>query len=314
LSSFDSLEVPRAVAAPAPPRDRVWLHVLLLLLTFVTTTMVGADAYGGFITDFGQRRVPLTYTTVLLNGLWYSVPALAILGAHEMGHYLACRYYGINASLPYFIPMFRGVSIFGTLGAVIRIREPLRTKRMLFDVGVAGPIAGFVVAVPTLILGMKWSRVIRLPPHLGGIDLGEPWLFQLVKHFFFGNIPKGLDVNMHPMVLAAWFGLFATALNLMPLGQLDGGHITYANLGRRANYVTYIGLGILFVLGVTVSANWLFWGVLMLGMLYMFGWEHPPTADERDNIGLARVLITLFAIVMFALCFTAVPMTALLGR
>lgn len=314
MSSFDSLEVPRAVAAPVPPRDRVWLHAVLLLLTFVTTTMIGAEAYGGYITDFGQRRLAVTPAALWLNGLWYSVPALAILGAHEMGHYLACRYYGINASLPYFIPMVPQVSIFGTLGAVIRIREPLRTKRMLFDVGVAGPIAGFVLAVPTLVLGMKWSRLVHLPPRMIGVDLGEPWIFQLVKYFFFGNIPKGLDINMHPMVLAAWFGFFATALNLMPLGQLDGGHITYANIGRRANTVTYVGLGVLFVLGVTVSANWLFWGVLMLGMLYAFGWEHPPTADERDNIGLVRVLITLFAIVMFALSFTPVPMTALLGR
>jgi membrane-associated protease RseP (regulator of RpoE activity) len=204
--------------------------------------------------------------------------------------------------------------MFGTLGAVIRIREPLRSKRMLFDIGVAGPIAGFVLAVPTLVIGMKRSRLIRPPAHLIGFDFGEPWLFRIVEHYVFGDIPKGLDVNMHPMVLAAWFGLFATALNLMPLGQLDGGHITYANLGRRANIVTYVALAIVLALGVTVSGNWLFWGGLMLVMLSMFGWRHPPTADEHDGIGLVRVLVTLFAVLMFALSFTPVPLTELVGR
>jgi membrane-associated protease RseP (regulator of RpoE activity) len=314
LPSHESSEVPRAVAAPEPPRDRVWLHLLLLLLTFGTTTLVGASTYATYITDFGQHRVRFTAGLLLLHGLWYSVPALVILGAHEMGHYLACRYYGINASLPYFIPA-PILSLFGTLGAVIRIREPLRSKRMLFDIGVAGPIAGFVLAVPTLVVGMYWSRVIRMPAHLpGGIDLGEPWLFRMVKQLYFGNLPKGFDLNMHPMVLAAWFGLFATALNLLPVGQLDGGHIAYANLGRRANIVTWVTLAIMLALGVTVSGNWIFWSGLMLVMLFMFGWQHPPTWDEHDDLGTVRLLITLFAVLMFVLCFTPAPIGQLIGH
>jgi membrane-associated protease RseP (regulator of RpoE activity) len=313
-SSHDSFELPRAVTAPEPPRDRIWLHALLLLLTLATTTLVGASSYVGYLTDFGQHRVRITATQALVHGLWYSVPALAILGSHEMGHYLACRYYGINASLPYFIPA-PILSIFGTLGAVIRIREPLRTKRMLFDIGVAGPIAGFVLAVPALVIGMAWSRVVRLPQNLPGtINLGEPWLFQIVKRMVFGNLPHGLDVNMHPMVLAAWFGMFATALNLLPIGQLDGGHIAYANLGRRANLVTYVTLAIMLVLGVTVSANWLFWSLLMLILLSMFGFRHPPTSDEHDDLGVARLLVTLFAVLMFILCFTPAPIGELIGR
>ncbi len=317
-ASYDSSGVPRAIAAPTLPRDRVWLHVLLLVLTFGTTTLVGASSYIGFISDLGMRRVQVPASVVLLNGLWYSVTGLAILGSHEMGHYLACRYYGINASLPYFIPA-PWISLFGTLGAVIRIREPIRTKRMLFDIGIAGPIAGFVVAVPALLIGMHWSQRIWLPPRIPGVELinlGEPWLFQIVKWLYFGAIPKGADINMHPMVLAAWFGMLATALNLLPLGQLDGGHIAYANLGRRANIVTYITLAIMFALGVAVSVNWLFWSGLMAAMLFMFGWRHPPTSDEQDDLGTARLLLSLFAVLMFVLCFTPAPLAPsdLLGR
>jgi membrane-associated protease RseP (regulator of RpoE activity) len=311
-------DLPRAVPGHVPVRDRPWLHALLLFLTFITTSLVGASAYIGFVTDLGMRGVRLPAMEALLHGLWYSVTALTILGAHEMGHYVACRYYRVDASLPYFIPA-PWLSLFGTLGAVIRIREPIRTKRMLFDIGVAGPIAGFVVAVPALLLGMYWSRLIRLPPHIPGVELinlGEPLLFQMVKRMFFGVIPAGADVNMHPMVLAAWLGMLATALNLLPLGQLDGGHIAYANLGRRANVVTYVTLAIMFGLGIVVSVNWLFWSGLMLVMLFMFGWRHPPTSDEHDALGTGRLLLTLFAVVMFVLCFTPSPITPseLIGR
>jgi membrane-associated protease RseP (regulator of RpoE activity) len=304
-------DVPRAVAAPQPPRDRIWLHVLLLLLTLVTTTLVGTGAYRGFLTIMYHRRVPLTWYLIQGGLLYYAIPALTILGAHEMGHYLACRYYGINASLPFFIPF---PSIFGTMGAVIRIREPLRTKRMLFDVGVAGPIAGFIFAVPALVLGMRWSQVTRIPRNLVDGELGEPLLFKFVTWAVHGNIPQGLDINTHPLLFAAWFGLFATALNLIPVGQLDGGHIAYANLGRRANYVTYVMLAIMFVLGLTVSGNWLFWSVLMFGLLYLFGWKHPQTSDESDSLGTARILVTLFALLMFILCFTPVPLADLVRR
>jgi membrane-associated protease RseP (regulator of RpoE activity) len=190
---------------------------------------------------------------------------------------------------------------------------------MLFDIGIAGPIAGFVVAVPALLIGMHWSRRIWLPPHIPGIELinlGEPWLFQMAKWLYFGEIPKGADINMHPMVFAAWFGMLATALNLLPLGQLDGGHIAYANLGRRANMVTYVALAIMFALGVAVSVNWLFWSGLMAAMLFTFGWRHPPTSDEQDDLGTPRLLLSLFAVLMFVLCFTPAPFapTDLLGR
>ncbi len=324
MSSFDASEstlptpihdtpfphVPVDELAPRQfPRDRVWLHILLLLLAFVTTTLYGASFYESFATALGQRRIALTGTRVFTQGMWYSLTVLAILGAHEMGHYLACRYYRINASLPYFIPAVV-LSPFGTLGAVIRIREPIRTKRMLFDIGVAGPIAGFVVLVPALFLAMYWSEVVRVPAHIAqGMYFGEPLLFKIAKRAFFGVIPEGYDVNLHPMGWAAWLGMLATALNLIPIGQLDGGHITYANLGRHANRVSYVGLAILLGLGIFVASSWLVWAGLLAVLMGMFGFQHPPTVDEHDPLGARRILISLFAVVMFALCFTPVPIT-----
>ena len=156
---------------PARFQDRTWLHVLLFLATFVTTTLSGALHYAGFSTDF-LDDVPIVMS--LVQGFWYSVPILAILGAHEMGHYLACRYYQVDASLPYFIPVPPNLLLTGTLGAFIRIREPIPTKSVLFDIGVAGPIAGFVVAVPVLFVGLSLSRIVLLPPDFVGLELGEP--------------------------------------------------------------------------------------------------------------------------------------------
>jgi membrane-associated protease RseP (regulator of RpoE activity) len=296
-------------AAPQPPRDRVWLHILLLILTFGATTLVGMEMYAGFLSDFGFRRVRVDSWHLLLGGLSYSIPALLILGSHEMGHYIACRIYGINASLPYFIPAPQ-LSLFGTLGAVIRIREPLRSKRMLFDVGVAGPIAGFVVLLPALVCGLAWSRVVRQPPVTGGgYELGEPFLFQLVSRWFFGTIPEGYALNAHPMAFAAIFGLLATALNLLPLGQLDGGHLAYANLGPRARFLTFGTLAATLVLGVFVAPSWLFWCVLMVILLQVSGWQHPQVVDEDQPLDSTRVMITIVAIIIFALCFTPAPIT-----
>jgi membrane-associated protease RseP (regulator of RpoE activity) len=287
----------------------VWLHVLLFVTTFAATTMVGANLYANFLTDLGYRRINVKLTTLLLGGMWYSVPALLILGSHEMGHYFACRYYRISATLPFFIPA-PIVSLFGTLGAVIRIREPLRTKRMLFDVGVAGPIAGFVVLLPALILGIKWSEVARQPPpNPNAWELGEPIVFQLVTRMFFGQIPEGYTLNAHPMAFAALFGLLATALNLLPVGQLDGGHLAYANLGSRAKYVTYVTLGVTLALGATVATSWLFWFGLIVILLRFTGVEHPPTVDDHEPLDRTRVAVSILAIIIFVLCFTPWPVT-----
>jgi membrane-associated protease RseP (regulator of RpoE activity) len=283
----------------------VWLHALLFVLTIATTTLVGADQYAGFLADF-RRSGPISMPVlaVLLRGFWYSATILAILGCHELGHYLACRYYDVDASLPFFLPV--PISITGTLGAFIRIREPIPQKRMLFDIGIAGPIAGFLVAVPALFIGVSLSHVVRLPPDFVGLELGEPLLFKLASWLLWGSIPTGYSLNLHPMAFAAWFGLLATALNLFPIGQLDGGHISYAVLGPRSTNVTFLMLAVAMVL-TFFSASWIVWTGLMMVMLFMFGPRHPRVFDEEVPLDRTRLLLALFALAMFVLCFTPAP-------
>jgi membrane-associated protease RseP (regulator of RpoE activity) len=291
---------------PRERRDPFWRHVILFLLTAVTTTTVGADHWAGFFLGFTERNLPFSTWELLVRGAWYSVPILAILGAHEMGHYYACRYYGVEASRPYFLPM--PFMLTGTLGAFIRIRQPIARKRELFDIGIAGPIAGFLVAVPVLLIGMALSNVVRIPSDFGGnvLMLGEPLLFQAASWLTFGPVAEGYTVNMHPMAFAAWFGLIATALNLFPIGQLDGGHISYAVLGRRSTMVTLLTAAGLVVLSF-VSTSWLAWTVLTIVMLLTFGPRHPRTADEHEPLDRPRLWLAAFALLMFVLCFTPAP-------
>ena len=286
-------------------QDRVWLHGLLFLLTIVTTTLVGADQYAGFLADFKQSGpLPMTVSGLLLRGFWYSGTILGILGCHELGHYFACRYYGVDASLPYFLPV--PISITGTLGAFIRIREPIPQKRMLFDIGIAGPIAGFLVAVPALFFGVAMSHVVKMPENFVGLELGEPLLFKAASWLLWGSTPDGYSLNLHPMAFAAWFGLLATALNLFPIGQLDGGHISYAVLGPRSTVVTFVMLGVALVL-TFFSASWIVWTGLLMVMLFMVGPRHPRVFDEEEPLDRTRLVLALCAVVIFVLCFTPAP-------
>jgi membrane-associated protease RseP (regulator of RpoE activity) len=289
-------------------QDRVWRHALLFLLTIGTTTLVGADHYYGFITNLGAREMPLGLGDLLLPGLWYSGTILAILGCHEFGHYAACRYYDVDASLPLFLPA--PLPLTGTLGAFIRIREPIPTKRMLFDIGIAGPIAGFLVALPALFIGLSMSRVVELPPGFTGVELGEPLLFQFASWLLWGSPPEGYSINLHPIAFAAWFGLLATALNLFPIGQLDGGHISYAVLGRKSSHVTLVMIFAAIVL-TYFSPSWLVWTALMILMLLIFGRHHPRTFDENDPLDRQRIALAIIALVMFVLCFTPAPIEPL---
>jgi membrane-associated protease RseP (regulator of RpoE activity) len=298
------LEIP---LSPPRPKDRPWVHLLLFVLTLVTTTLTGADHYGAFLSQFGAQPVDLGWSLVW-RGFWYSGTVLAILGAHEMGHYLACRYYRIDATLPYFIP-FYGI-LTGTFGAVIRIREPILHKRALFDIGIAGPIAGFVVAVPALWLGLWLSNAVPLPRDFAGLSLGEPLLFRAATAAVWGQLPDGLALNMHPMAFAAWFGLLATALNLFPIAQLDGGHISYAVFGPRSTRITYAALAIA-VLLTTISLSWLVWTVMIVAMLFLAGPRHPRVMDEVVPLDGTRRWLAVFALVMFVLCFTPAPIELL---
>jgi membrane-associated protease RseP (regulator of RpoE activity) len=295
--------LPVAVTSPRKFRDRVWLHITLLFLTFLSTMLMGAEHYAGYISDFSRNPVELR-PSLLFNGFWYSGTILLILGAHELGHYLACRYYQVDASLPYFIPM--PIVLTGTLGAFIRIREPIPTKRMLFDIGVAGPLAGFAFAVPTLFIGIAMSPVVVVPENLAGFHLGEPLLFRAASWLMWGSIPDGYSLNLHPMAFAAWFGLLATALNLFPIGQLDGGHISYAVLGRRSTSVT-IG-SICIAIGLTFfSTSWIVWTFLLVAMTLVMGPRHPRTVDEDIPLDRPRIWLAALAMAIFVICFTHNP-------
>ena len=306
---------PVVVWQPRPKfQDRVWLHLLLFALTVVSTTIVGATWYASFLDDFrGSTALPMPFAALLVRGFWYSGTILAILGCHELGHYFACRYYDVDASLPFFIPV--PILLTGTMGAFIRIREPIPQKRMLFDIGIAGPIAGFLVAVPALFLGIAMSHVVKLPETFTGYELGEPLLFKLASWLLWGSTPDGYSLNLHPIAFAAWFGLLATALNLFPIGQLDGGHISYAVLGSRSTYVTFatvagaIGLS-------SFASSWIVWTTLTIVMLIVFGPRHPRVADEHMPLDRTRQLLALFALIMFILCFTPAPIrpTDLIAR
>jgi membrane-associated protease RseP (regulator of RpoE activity) len=246
---------------------------------------------------------------VFVEGLWYSIPLLLILGAHEFGHYFACRYHNVDATLPYFIPA--PVPLTGTFGAVIRIREPFPSKKALFDIGVAGPLAGFAALIPFFIIGMKMSQVVVVPEG-ASMYFGEPLIWKLGEWLFFGIrhigvVPPGqADVALHPMAFAAWFGVLATALNLLPFGQLDGGHIAYAAFGRRAHMVSLVTLGVVVVLTL-FSPSWFMTAVLLVLMALIFGFRHPHVVDEHEPLDPTRRLVALCALIIFVLCFTPVP-------
>jgi membrane-associated protease RseP (regulator of RpoE activity) len=296
---------------PRRPRERYWLHALLLFLTFFTTTTVGArmaynfdrnrpsfleDDLFGVLSGFGRA---LTHPLELLQGLPFSLTLLTILMAHEMGHYLTCRYYKIDASLPYFLP---APSLIGTLGAFIRIRSAIYYKRQLFDVGIAGPIAGFVFVIPALAIGLAFSKVIPGIGTQGDLVFSTPGILRSLEALIFPGVPV-TDIYLHPVARAAWVGIFATALNLLPIGQLDGGHILYAFIGDRHRLLSKIFVALLVPMGY-FSISWLLWAVL----LFFFGLKHPRIYDSAE-MGRGRIKLGWLALVMFLVCFSLSPIS-----
>jgi membrane-associated protease RseP (regulator of RpoE activity) len=249
------------------------------------------------------RQIPID-AGAIGHGLIFSAAVLGILGAHEMGHYVACRYYDVDATLPFFLPFPLAIS--GTLGAVIKIREPFPNRKALFDIAVAGPIAGFVTLVPLLFFAMSRSTVIHGPMPEAGIYFGEPLLFKLAEWLKFGATGNAVQVNLHPIGFAAWFGMLATAWNLLPFGQLDGGHLVYAVIGDRSRYFS-VATAAGSVVMCFISINWILMTLIMIAMLYFFGPRHPRPIDDYSPIGAGRRAIAVFALVMFALCFMPIP-------
>ena len=291
-----------------PPPQRLWLHVLLFILTLFTTTLVGAHMmlnfrYGLPAFDIDQLTdvffVGMRSPAAFASGLPFSLTLLTILMAHEMGHYLACVWYGVDATLPFFLPF--PVPMTGTLGAFIRIRSHIPSKRILFDIGVAGPLAGFVFLVPALFMGLANSRVLPGIGTRGEWIMGVPSLQRLAQGLIFPGV-RPTDIYLHPMARAAWVGMLATAINLLPAGQLDGGHLVYALFDRGHKWVTRTFMIALLPMAWFYWAGWLMWAVL----LFFFARKHPPVYD-RAEAGEGRIRMGILALAVFLFCFTLAP-------
>ncbi len=288
------------------------LALFLFLVTGFTTILAGYILHTAFLLQAGEIFSPPLWTDLLSNpmlllkGLPFSAALLLILSAHESGHYFACRRYGISCTLPYLIPAPPFVNMFGTFGALIRIKSPFFNRRQLFDVGVAGPLAGFAVTVPVLVAGLMLSNETVITDADSGYTLlfGEPILFKLASWLFFSG--EGSAINLHPLGWAAWIGMLATSLNLLPAGQLDGGHIVYALSGVRMHRILSTATTIL-LLGLGLWSWPVLAYLLFAILLLMMKLRHPPTLFDNYPPDRKRFLIGLAAGLIFLVTFIPVP-------
>lgn len=290
---------------PQAERPRLWVHGLLLGATVLTTLYVGAG--------MSEARPPDDLWWPLFH-LWqgwpFALSLLSILLAHELGHYFTGRHYRVPVSLPYFIPLpvpdFLG-NILGTMGAVIRMKAPATNRRAMLDIGAAGPLIGLLVAIPVLVVGLSLSQVEPLPLDQGYMMEGNSLLYAFIKYLMFGRwLPSGgLDVFIHPVAFAGWAGLLVTSLNLIPAGQLDGGHVLYSLLGDRARRFTWPIIGILVFLGLVAWPGWFLWA----GLVFLFGQGHPGPLDNITRLDTRRKIVAVAVLLVFLLTFTPVPIT-----
>ncbi|MBW2057420.1 MAG: site-2 protease family protein [Deltaproteobacteria bacterium] len=241
-------------------------------------------------------------STVLVGGVWYCISIMTILLAHELGHFLMSRHYRVQSSLPFFIPF---PNLFGTLGAVIVMRGRIVSRKALFDIGAAGPLVGFCLTVPAIAVGLKFSHISQTV-HVEGLSfrLGDSLLFLFLEKAIVGEIPMGADLVLHPLAYAGWVGLFVTALNLMPIGQLDGGHIAYAVFGRKSRIVFTLAAAGFGVLGLFFFPPWLF----PLALIMLFGFRHPPPQDDETELDRGRKILAGVTVAVFAVSFIPVPL------
>ncbi len=241
-------------------------------------------------------------STYWVGGALYSLSIMTILLSHEMGHYLTSRHYGVPSSLPYFIPF--PYFPFGTFGAVIKMRGAIYDKRSLFDIGAAGPLCGFTLAVVCAVIGIELSTAVKVTaPGPGFIELGDPLLFKLLEGIIVRELPPHYELVLHPVAYAAWVGLFVTALNLLPIGQLDGGHVIYAVAGEKSKWVFRGLIPVLLVLAVFYSAGWIVLTILLLS----FGINHPRPIDGETPLDPKRRVLAVFVLLVFVLSFVPAP-------
>jgi hypothetical protein len=309
--------------APRPPKPRYWLHALLLLATCFTTLVMGARMQYNFDHDLpalsfsdapiGGEVVPffpvswiITHPSRILAGLPFMLTLMLFFMAHEMGHYLYCRRYGVYATLPFFIPAPTPI---GTMGAVILIRSRIRSRTALFDIGIAGPIAGFVVAFAVLVAFLAWSKPMHSALVPADYELGFPLVFYVVRGLLGSlGLLKGAAalplsrLLIHPIAIAAWIGMLATSLNLLPGGQLDGGHIVFSIVPRAHKIVSRLTILALLIMAYYLWMGWLIWAVL----LQLSSLRHPQVA-EWPRISGARIWLAGFALLMLVLTLMPAP-------
>jgi membrane-associated protease RseP (regulator of RpoE activity) len=277
---------------PAAPRpERRWLPGFLFAATFMTTTAAGA---------WQQNADLLNNPFEIVSGLPFSITLMGILIAHEMSHYLTSRTHKVRSTLPYFIP---APSIIGTFGAVIRMKGAIWDRRTLLDIGASGPIGGFLLALPALVLGLVMSKVIPVSADNIEFILGDNILMLILVKLIHGTIPAGAEVVLHPVAFAGWIGMFVTSLNLLPVGQLDGGHIAKALYPDRFDVIARIVHVCLIILGVLFWEGWLLWALV----LFFIGVRHPPVLLPHISLDARRRKVGYLALVIFVLTFVPAP-------
>ncbi len=270
-----------------------YLHIILFVLTFLSTLTVGA---------FQAGVDPLKEPLRIYVGLPFAATLMIILLCHEFSHYLSSKKHDVVATLPYFIP---APTIFGTFGAFIKMKTPITTKNALMDIGASGPIAGFVASVIATVIGLSLSRIVPVGKAGGLLTLGDSLLFSGLSRVILGTVPKHYDVLLHPIAFAGWIGFFVSSLNLIPVGQLDGGHIAYALLGERHTNVSKVLILVMILLGVFVWEGWAVWAVLLI----LLGFRHPPIVYSGVPLDPKRKVIGWIAVVIFIITFMPVPIT-----
>lgn len=289
-------------------KSGLWLNVVLFILTIFSTFVVGLSWSTSFelaedLAELPGREIDFNIwespRVFILSGI-YAFVLLAILVGHELGHYLTCRHYRLEATLPYFIP---APTLIGTLGAFIRIRSPITKKSQLFDIGLAGPLTGFFLSIPAIIFGLAHSKLVPSLPSEGTIYFGEPLFLKGVERILLGHISDKYDLVLHPVGVAGWVGILITAFNLFPVGQLDGGHIAYALLGVRSRRLGRFVLGLFVIMGIFLWIGWLVWA----GLILILGLKHPQVADELEKLSPGRQILGWVAVAIFVLSFIPDP-------
>ena len=304
------------IAQPAPPasgRRRLWINAVLLVATIISVLGAGTiqalpEAVWASMDMGTELSATRSLAGALLSnwtlGIPFTAALLGILGVHELGHYFLARRYKLDVSLPYFIP-FPINYLTGTLGAVIRIESPFQSRRALFDVGIAGPLAGLAVAIPVVAAGLFQADLVQIDLTAGGMAFQEPLLFRWMAELIVGPRPAGFDLEMNPLLMAGWWGFLVTALNLLPVSQLDGGHISYAVFGKYHKFVAWGMFTFAAIIALARSPGY----IIMLGLVFFMGLNHPPALDDVSSIGMPRRILGLLTLLLFFALATPQPLT-----